>query len=234
MVAKSYQSYEVLTEPYTVNKRQYVRVRNPKTGNERQVRWYTEKEYARLYPEQIPQTATSTQKEALGFTKGYIIILGDSVEDYPKWREENGARYARWWGWYIIPTLSIPIFYPFGITPHTLSWDSVGLPSGQLKPEEQVKEVVESLLYEPQGNFIGNINDRIEVSIVVFKNIPVEDSYGSKHLHIMADVNGNEYIWTTSAQNLKEGSQLTIRGKIKDHRTYKGKRQTILTNCRRV
>lgn len=234
MVAKSYQSYEVLTEPYTANKRQYVRVRNPKTGNERQVRWYTEKEYTRLYPQQTPQTATSTQKEALGFTDNYIIILGDSVENYPKWRKENGARYARWWGWYIPTTLPAPISYPSGATPITLPWDSVGLPSGQLKPEAQVKEVIESLLYEPQGDFIGNINDRIEVSIIVSKNIPLEDSYGSKHLHVMTDANGNEYIWTTSAQNLKEGSQLTIKGKIKDHRTYKGKRQTILTNCRRV
>ena len=37
MVAKSFQSFEVLTEVYEVSGKKYVRVRNPKTGTERQV-----------------------------------------------------------------------------------------------------------------------------------------------------------------------------------------------------
>ena len=37
-VAKSFQSFEMLTEPYIVSGKQYVKVRNPKTGTERQVR----------------------------------------------------------------------------------------------------------------------------------------------------------------------------------------------------
>ena len=31
-VAKSFQSFEMLTEPYIVSGKQYVKVRNPKTG----------------------------------------------------------------------------------------------------------------------------------------------------------------------------------------------------------
>ena len=42
MVAKSYQGMELVTEPYDVNGRMYVKVKNEKTGTVRQVRWYTE------------------------------------------------------------------------------------------------------------------------------------------------------------------------------------------------
>ena len=40
-VAKSFQEFEMLGEPYQVKDKMYILVRNPKTGNERQVRWYS-------------------------------------------------------------------------------------------------------------------------------------------------------------------------------------------------
>ena len=83
-VAKSFQSFEMLTEPYTVSGKQYIKVRNPKTGTERQVRWYSDSEFAKLYPEakvavQVHDAFYKPQKEVLGFTKGYITIFkGDT------------------------------------------------------------------------------------------------------------------------------------------------------------
>ena len=50
MVAPSFQSFEFLTEPYSANGKMYIRVRNPKTGTERQVRWYDNAEFRKLYP----------------------------------------------------------------------------------------------------------------------------------------------------------------------------------------
>ena len=37
-VAPSFQNFEFLTEPYVVGDKMYIKVRNPKTGTERQVR----------------------------------------------------------------------------------------------------------------------------------------------------------------------------------------------------
>ena len=51
MVAKSFQSLEQTCEPFTANGKQYVKVRC-KNGNERTVRYYTETEYYKLYPEE--------------------------------------------------------------------------------------------------------------------------------------------------------------------------------------
>ena len=48
MVAKSYQGFEIVSDVYVVDGRKYVKVRNGK-GSIQQVRWYSEKEYARMY-----------------------------------------------------------------------------------------------------------------------------------------------------------------------------------------
>ena len=76
-VAKSFQTFEQLCEPYSTSGKMYIQVKNPKTGTIRTVRWYTEKEYAKMYPSEISVTTkkVKTQKEVLGFEKGYITFI---------------------------------------------------------------------------------------------------------------------------------------------------------------
>ena len=45
---------------------------------------------------------------------------------------------------------------------------------------------------------------------------------------------GNIYVWTTAAKSWPEGAVKNVRGTIKDHRTYKNTKQTILKNCREI
>ena len=80
MVAKSFQKMEVISEPYNENGRAYVIVKNKDTGKTRAVRWYTESEYAKLYPEETVSAAKGTpglktHKEALGFDKAILLFL---------------------------------------------------------------------------------------------------------------------------------------------------------------
>lgn len=49
MVAPSFQSMTIVSEVYTKDGKAYIDVRNEKTGTVRHARWYTDKEYARLY-----------------------------------------------------------------------------------------------------------------------------------------------------------------------------------------
>jgi hypothetical protein len=49
MVAKSYQKLIQIGEPFVSNGRQYVKVQTNKNTT-KTVRWYTEAEYARMYP----------------------------------------------------------------------------------------------------------------------------------------------------------------------------------------
>lgn len=50
MVAPSFQSYKmIVAEPFTKNGKLYVTVEHPNTHNHRDVRWYSDKEYAKAY-----------------------------------------------------------------------------------------------------------------------------------------------------------------------------------------
>lgn len=229
-VAPSFVNFEFLCEPYLANGKMYVRVRNPKTGTERQVRWYEEKTTKSSTPK--ASTQIGSQKEALGFTKGYITIFKGDTGPHIEWFQQSIARYARCWGWYIVSTEEIPQDLPVGIEPVKLSWESVGNENGRLKLENEVKEAIEALIYdESPSEFIGSIGDRIEIDVKVIKNIALENNYGHSTMHIFEDACGNQYVWITNSQSWSEGSEKTIRASIKEHKRYKGIRQTVLSRC---
>jgi hypothetical protein len=56
-VAKSFQKYTLIGEPYKKNGRQYIVIRYA-DGHDREVRWYTDAEYAKLYPAESPSTVS--------------------------------------------------------------------------------------------------------------------------------------------------------------------------------
>lgn len=63
MVAPSFQAFEVLSEPFFKNGKEYIKVKNPKTGTIREVRNYTEKEYHSAYGKSTPLPLTDEQKK---------------------------------------------------------------------------------------------------------------------------------------------------------------------------
>ena len=240
-VAKSFQEFEMLCEPYAVSGKMYIRVRNPKTGTERQVRWYSDAEYAKAYPEAKPAAASSadpyfkTQKEVLGFTNGFITIFkGDTYAEID-WFRASSARYTRWWGWYFVSSDEIPKDLPAGCEPIRLDWEKVGGEDGNLYSETRVKEVVDSLLYDAGlSEYQGAIGDRLERTVKVVRAISLENNFGSSMMHVMEDVAGNIYVWTTGSKSWAEGSTHKIRGTVKDHRSFRNTKQTILTRCLEV
>lgn len=135
-VAKSYQSLEIIGEPYEVSKRKYVLVRT-NDGKEKQVRWYTDAEYAKLYPGEpvIAIKPVIDYKHILGFDKGYITIFKGVDND---WFNRSNARYAIYWGWYVVSTEEIqndmpPILQPIKLTWEEISKDNKLLPSGEIQ-----------------------------------------------------------------------------------------------------
>lgn len=234
-VAKSFQSFEMLTEPYIVSGKQYVKVRNPKTGTERQVRWYSVSEFEKLYPEMVQSQDTfhNIQKEALGFTKGYITIFKGDTHAHIDWFRASIARYARWWGWYIISTEEIPDDLPDGIEPIQLPWDLVGNDDGKLKPEHLIKEAVESIIYDAsKSEYVGSIGERLELYLTVERTIELDGNYGHSTMFKFYDDCGNCFVWITATKpGFNIGNKIHIKGTVKNHNKFKNERQTILTRC---
>lgn len=234
-VAKSFVNFEQLTEPYQVGNKMYIRLRNPSTGTERQARWYTDAEYAKLYPEEkvtAVQTVAKCAREALGFSKGPITIFKGDIEGNQDWFELSNARYCTWWGWYIVSTESVPADLPTSVQPVICEWIGVGNEDGSLKTESQVKLYVNSLLYEASpSRHVGAPGERIEIELTVTKVSTNNTRYGCATLHTFEDAEGNVYMWNTTAKSWSIGEVKTIRGSIKEHITKRNVKITVLTRC---
>ena len=239
MVAKSYQELEIVGDVFVSSGRQYVNVKL-KSGKLKTVRWYSDSEYRKMYPEVVAVNRSADpyykpQKEVLGFTKGYITIFKGDTYAEVDWFRASIARYTRWWGWYIISTEEVPADLPEGITPIQLPWELVGQEDGNLKPERLVKEAVESIIYdESESEYVGSIGERLELFLIVEKVIELDNNFGRSSMHIMRDDCGNSYVWTTASKTWSVGSEHHIKGTVKDHRKYRNQCQTILTRCLEV
>ena len=235
-VAKSYAMLTIEEGPYTINGRQYCKVRQ-KNGGLKQVRWYSDAEYARMYPgvQVTAETANwKTQREMLGFDKGYITIFKGDTYSCSEWFKRSIARYCKWWGWYIVSTEELPEL-PAGITPVQLPWEAVGKEDGSLIADGLLTKAVEPYLYEATtSEFVGEIGERLDLMLTVKKAIEVNGAFGSSTIHIMEDECGIEFMWSTAAKSWAEGAVKHVRGTVKDHRIYRNSKQTVLTRCTEV
>lgn len=235
LVAKSYQGLKQIGEVYTINGKAYIKV-ELKNGTTKQVRVYSEAEYKKYYGETATNEADLkiSQKEVLGFQKGYITIFKGDTYEHKDWFKANGCRYARYWGWYVVSTMEVPAELPLGIEAIKLNWEDVG-EGDCLKPEDQVSAFVESLQFEPSpSEYQGSIGERLELTLTVAKAIISDSYYGSSTVHVMEDEDGNVFVWITTSKSWEVGSVKKIRGTVKEHKTYHGVKQTVLTRCTEV
>lgn len=250
MVAKSFQNMKILCEPYEKNKKMYVRVLNEKTQKEREVRYYTEKEYIKLYgslPEGKEDKNTAgaynsapkdhakdpywkPQKDVLGFTNGYITIFKGNTYAYKEYLKSIGCTYRKLWGWGLSSDMKLPEDFPTDLIPVKLYWNKIGNEEGSLYADSTVKEEVDKLIYDPGvSDWQGAIGERLDLYVTIVKALEIGD-FGDI-LHIMKDSDENEYVWKTSARRLEETKTYHLRGTVKEHKTFRNIKQTILTRC---
>ena len=237
MVAKSFESYEVLGSAYEKsNGKQYIKVRNPKTGIEREVRWYSNAEYKKLYPDAfVLEDKRVNHRKILGFgEKGWITIFRDVSEENEGWFNRcSVTRYHTWWGWYIVSDDDIPDDLPADTEPITLYWDSVKADEVQMKSKNEVETVINSLKF-PEASIsrpVGIIGDKMNIYAKVVRINQMTTQYGKKEVYILKDQESNVYQWTTDAGKLKKNEWSNLKVKIKDHSTINGVITTIIWYC---
>ena len=236
LVAKSYQGLPIMCDPYEVNGRKYVKVKL-KSGNLKQVRVYSQKEYAKYNPEvKIIQPAKS-KRDTLGFgEKGFIWIFkgatpGATYENLD-WFRASPCRYTRVWGWYLPSNIEMPDPLPANIEPMKLSWDQVSF-EDQLITDEEIVKVVDSMLYDAgTSRHIGKVGDRIEFDATCTRVSMSQSIYGISYFIVLTDSEGNIYTWNTTSRSLDEGKPYHIKGTVKAHNTFRNTAQTALTRCR--
>jgi hypothetical protein len=232
LVAKSYENLEQVCEPYTMNGKEYVKVRM-KNGSVKQVRAYSEAEYRKYNPEVKIIKPAKSRRDILGFgEKGYIWIFKGETYENLDFFHASPCRYARTWGWYLPSDIEMPSPLPANVEPLKLEWDEVSF-EDQLISEDQIKEVVDKMLYDAgTSRYIGKVGDRLEMDVTCKKVSISQSIYGISYFYVFEDGEGNVYTWGTSARSLDEGAQYHLKGTVKDHTTYRNVCQTVLTRCK--
>ena len=239
-VARTYEKYEQLDEPFVESGKMYVHVKGP--HGSKKVRWYTDAERARMdkaagvtpKPKDI---MNFNAKHAFGFDElGYITIYKGDVDEIEKWADSHHECVRRnlTFGIYTPSRLTIKDL-PATITPVRLKWDDISDGDTRMKPHDDVAQIVNKMTIDVKVSksiFQGNKDNWIERVVTIKSNKVVASRFGEQHVHTMLDADENVYIWETSTRDIPVGSTVRMKMKVKDHKTLKGVQTTIVYYCK--
>ena len=232
-VAKTYEKLTLQGEPFIENKRMYVYVL-AKNGPKK-VRWYSDAEYRRMYPQAAVthNIMDFNGKHVFGFEETNYITLyrGENVEEWAN-EDRTNIRYNCTFGFFTPGRLQLPHLTE-GIEAVQLMWDEVAADEIRMRPHEEVKKIVAAKLGTLSKSEYQGYKDEILKKEVTIREDKINSGYfGEKHTYIMVDSTGNTYIWETSERNLIRGQTISIKMKVKDHKEIKGEKVTVVWYCK--
>lgn len=126
--APSFESYKRISEePFIKNGKYYITVEHPNTKNHRDVRWYSEAEFAKAYGKKLSSgdedKGWDNLKRVRGFEKGPILVIRGNRAADEEWLRASIARYAVGIGWHFISTDTFPEDAPEHFKYLLLGWD---------------------------------------------------------------------------------------------------------------
>jgi hypothetical protein len=94
------------------------------------------------------------------------------------------------------------------------------------RPGEEKEEKKES-------QWIGEVRDKLSLTVTCVKTKWIESMYGTSQLCIFLDDEGNELKWFNSGRTEAEiDTRYHLTGTIKKHEDYRGQKSTLLTRCK--
>ena len=239
-IAKTYAKMEISGEPFMENKRMYVNVVTPK--GLKKVRWYSDAEYRRMYPDEVTENGKHdimdfNARHVFGFgIDGYITIYRGNEELLNEFVEDHHESFRRnlTFGVYTPSHISLCTL-PAGITPIMLKWEDVMDHDDRMKPHDEVRKIVEKLLYnESTSTFQGAINDWITKTVTVRKKKTNETHFGDKHTYTLIDAEGNTYVWGTGAKDYACDTTVSLKMKVKEHKKINNEPTTVVWYCKEI
>lgn len=169
-----------------------------------------------------------------------FVVTGNTYEI----REELKAAGAKWfsalrsWGFtedtdkYLTVEISFDECYTVDMETGYVNWNY------ETGNEDLIKSKMPKEEGKSESEFIGAVGDKFSQVVTFVRYFEYErNSYSGwgkelARIYKFVDDSGNVLIWNTSSwKNLQEGTKYTIKAKVKEHNTYQGEKQTILTRC---
>lgn len=152
MIAPSYQSYKIVSEPYQKGNKTYIKIEHPNTHNVREARFYTEVEYEKAYGKKVANQFSNSQfnqRKVLGFGENnYITIFKGPSVQFEDYFNKSPMRYCTIWGWYLPSIEEVPEDLPAQLLPVKLGWSMVAADENNLLPKEKVQAAIRTLFKE--------------------------------------------------------------------------------------
>ena len=238
-VAKTYAKMEISGEPFMENKRMYVNVVSPK--GLKKVRWYSDAEYRRMYPNEVVNNECSLMdfnaRHVFGFgDAGYITIyrgdelaLQECVENH-----HESFRCNLTFGYYTPSHIGVCAL-PASVIPIILKWEEVMDHDDRMKPHDVVQKIVaEKLGALSKSHYQGVVNEWLQKAVKIAKKTSKESHFGTKHTYDLEDSNGNMYIWETGAKDFTCNQTVSLKMKVKEHKEVNGNQVTIVWYCKEI
>lgn len=236
-VAKTYEKMALIGEPFKESGRMYIYVAAPK--GQKKVRWYSDAEYRRMYPNAIVEhdIMNFNAKHAFGFEEtGYITLYrGRNVEEWAN-EDRTNIYYNCSFGFYTPGRLDTPHLIE-GIEPIRLMWEEVMDHDDRMKPHEEVTKYVRSLLVlEGNGTstYQGVENEWLQKEVTIRDKKSKDSRFGTKHTYSLVDAEGNTYVWETGAKDYVCGKTVSLKMKVKEHKEIDGEKVTVVWYCKEV
>ena len=220
-----------------------------------QVRAYTEKEYnqyikskeRRAAAEEAKKQSLIDNSEAnkmaklaeLGYeidNPGIYLIGGGNTYDIKDQLKELGCKYNATLGWYSTKNIEVPEGFSTIVVAidDIYDWNPMSQSfSFKTGAKDVADAALKTLLPKSNSEYIGEIKEKVcGLKVTVTGARTLEGYYGTSTLYTFLN-DENVLVWnSTSAKvKLEEGEVVYLNGTIKDHKEYKGVKQTVLTRC---
>ena len=236
-VAKTYEKMTISGEPFQENKRMYVNVITPK--GLKKVRWYSDAEYRRMYPNVTIEDdiMNFNARQAFGFgEEGYITLYkGKNVEEWAE-NDRTNIWYNCTFLYYTPGKLGRPDIIE-GIEPVQLKWEEVAAEGNRMKPHEEVKKYVANLLSISSigtSQYQGQENEWLQKEVKVINKQSKDSRYGTKYTYYLSDAENNTYIWETGTKDYPIAQTVSLKMKVKEHKEMDGEKVTIVWYCKEI
>ena len=230
-VAKTYAHMEIQGEPFSENKRMYVNVLAPK--GIKKVRWYSDTEYARMYPNEVKDEPEFNAYRAFGFNDSDYITLykGRNVEE---WAAND--RHNIWnnliFGYYTPGRLELPRLSN-GVETIQLKWEQIAAKGNSMKSTEEVQKIVQSLIgMVSNSEYQGEEGTWIQKEVMVREKKSRDSRYGEKHTYVLVDAENNTYVWETNTKDYAIDVAVSLKMKVKEHKEINGEKCTVVWYCK--
>ena len=220
-VAKTYAQYETEGEVFKENGRTYVNIKTAK--GLKKVRWYSDTEYKRMYPDEIQERDIMDfdARTAFGFGDESFITLykGRNVKEWAE-NDRTNIRYNCTLLYFTPGRLTLPKLDE-GIEPIQLKWEEVAAKGNRMKPHEEVRKYVDKLLLLEdacKSNYQGSEDQWLQKTVTIREKKKDETRFGTAYTYFMVDAEDNTYVWKTGTKNYTNNQTLFLKMKVKAHK----------------